>query len=413
MMRPITITIFFAILSLFLRERGIRFGQLFKTPHDRLMFLYLIWIWVSSDDFEYTLGHSYPLLIFYILVVQVAYDPDRLKSFVKWWAIMMYAIAFLAWASEIGFDPMGSYIRTHGSRLQGRLILNTSLFNNPNALGHSVVPLLGVVYLYYGWRQSIFRKLAGGLLAVIPAYTIYLTQSKGTFLSGYVMLMSMLCIRRKLVTKIILITTMLTVGSAAIMYLPRMEDLRRTDGQREEGIEGRIAAWDFGLECLQHRRLLGYAGFPEAFFQSHGFQKPSHSSYVQIGAELSYPGLFFFVGLMYISIRTLIEIRTKDPEMERIRRILFVMLIAYAASGWTVDFAYRATFFMLIGTIAALHRLHLPAENNTYQINLELPTEPAPPQKALFTRLRIIDIPIMICLTWLTVRVWIYLRNWV
>ena len=412
-LRPISLTIFFAILSLLLRERGIQLKQFFRTPHDRLMILYFVWICASSKDFETTFGYAYPLLIFYYLVVLAAYDQERIKSFVKWWALMIYAIAFLAWASEIGFDPTGSYARTHGARLQGRLILNTSLFNNPNALGHSVVPLLGMLYFYFFWNQNFFRRTLSWFLAIIPCYAIYLTQSKGTFLSGYVMTFTMLTIKKNLVSKIAIATTMLTIGSAAIMYLPRMEDLRRGDGQREEGIEGRIAAWNYALQCLENRVIVGYAGFPQSFLQAHGFQKPSHSSYVQIGAELSYPGLFFFIGLMYVSLRTLYELKTTNPEMERIRRILIVLLVAYAASSWTVDFAYRATFFMLIGAVAALHRIHLPAEGSDGQINLELPTEPAPPMAPLFTRLRVIDIPIMICLTYGVIRTWMFLKDWI
>ena len=411
--RPITLTIVFAILSLFLRERGIKFSQLLRTPHDRLMVLYLIWICVASKDLITTLGLAYHLFVFYFLVVLTAYNQERIKSFVGWWALMIYTIAFLAWASEIGFDPMNSYARTHGSRLQGRLILNTSLFNNPNALGHSIVPLLGIIYLYYGWNQHVLKKFQSFVLSIIPCYTIYLTQSKGTFLSGYVMLLSMLTLRQTLLKKMGIVLAMLTLGSIAFMYLPRMEDLRREDGQREAGIEGRVSAWNYAQYCLENGIILGYNGFPKAFFTNHGYQKPSHSSYVQIGAELSYPGLFFFVGLMYMSLRTLHELKPKTQEMERIRRVLFVMLIAYAASSWTVDFAYRATFFMLVGVIAAFHRLHLEPEGADAGINLELPTEPKASAPTLFKKMRVIDIPIMICLTYITVKMWIYLKNWI
>ena len=411
--RPITMTVVFAIISLFLREKGVRFAQLVRTPHDRLMILYLLWICIASKNFFTTLGLAYHLFIFYFLVVLVAYSHERIKSFVKWWALMIYAIAFLAWASEIGFDPTESYSRTHGARLQGRLVLNTSLFNNPNALGHSVIPLLGIIYLFFGWKSNPFKKLYGILLAIIPFYTIYLTQSKGTYLSGYVMTISMLTLRKNLVMKLGILALMLTVGSAAIMYLPRMDELRRPEGDREAGIEGRVAAWNYAQKCFEDGLILGYGGFPQAFFNAHGYQKPSHSSYVQIGAELSYPGLFFFVGLIYVSLRTLHGIKPIDPEQERIRRVLFILLIAYAASGWTVDFAYRATFFMLVGAIAALHRLHLPSDEPAAANNLEFLTEQKQTQEPLFSRLRMVDIPIMICLTYATVKMWFFLKNWI
>ncbi len=411
--RPITLTVIFAVISLFLRENGVRFAQFFRTPHDRLMILYLLWICIASKNFFETLGKTYHLFVFYFLVVLVAYNHERIKSFVKWWALMIYAIAFLAWASELGFDPTESYVRTHGARLQGRLVLNTSLFNNPNALGHSVIPLLGIIYLFFWWNRNPFEKLKGIGLAIIPAYTIYLTQSKGTYLSGYVMTISMLTLRKNFLTKLGILAIMLTVGAAAIMYLPRMEDLRRPDGEREAGIEGRVNAWNYAQKCLQDGVLLGYGEFPPSFFNAHGYQKPSHSSYVQIGAELSYPGLFFFVGLIYVSLRTLHGIKSTDPERERIRRVLFILLIAYAASSWTVDFAYRATFFMLVGAIAALHRQHLPSDEPVTINHLEIITEHPPQEKPLFSKLRMVDIPIMIGLTYATVRMWIYLKNWI
>jgi hypothetical protein len=44
------------------------------------------------------------------------------------------------------------------------------------------------------------------------------------------------------------------------------------------------------------------------------------------------------------------------PDEERIRRMLFVLVISYIVSSWMVDFEYRPTFFMFTAAIAALHR---------------------------------------------------------
>ncbi len=411
--RPVTLVIVLAIASLFLRERGIRLSQILRTPHDRLMILYLFWIGISSNDFWTAISQAYHLFIFYFLVVLVIDDRERLRSFLRWWTSMIFGIAFLAWASEVGFDPTGSHYLTHGTRLEGRLALNTSLFNNPNALGHSVVPLLGMLYLLFFWKRNFFAKLFGTLVGILPTYVIFLTQSKGTYISGYVMMLSVLTLRRSMVMKVGIIAAMLTIGTAGMMYLPRMEDLRRQKDHREEGIEGRLAAWAHALACLQNYQILGFNRFPVSFMNTHGYHKPSHSSYVQIGAELSYPGLFFFVGLIYFSFRTLHDLKPKTVEMERLRRILFVLLVAYAASSWTVDFAYRATFFMLIGCIAALHRLHI---KETIVLESGAVTiEPAKESntKPLFEKIRFMEYPIVALLTYLTVRMWVFLQNWI
>jgi hypothetical protein len=64
-----------------------------------------------------------------------------------------------------------------------------------------------------------------------------------------------------------------------------------------------------------------------------------------------------------LNARTLLFAKTRTPEQERVRRILFVLLLTYCVSGWMVDFAYRASFFMFTAAIAAFHRmLYLRAE---------------------------------------------------
>jgi hypothetical protein len=86
------------------------------------------------------------------------------------------------------------------------------------------------------------------------------------------------------------------------------------------------------------------------------FSKATHCAYNQNGAELGYVGLYLFVGLMYCSIRTLLLVKCEDDDEERIRRAMFAMVVAYAASSWMVDFCYRPTFFLMLATISAFHR---------------------------------------------------------
>jgi hypothetical protein len=82
---------------------------------------------------------------------------------------------------------------------------------------------------------------------------------------------------------------------------------------------------------------------------------------VQTGAELGWPGLLLFLLLIWTNFRTLLFAKTQNVEQERVRRVLFVLVVTYCVSGWMVDFAYRATFFMFSAAIAAFHRLlYLP-----------------------------------------------------
>jgi hypothetical protein len=148
-------------------------------------------------------------------------------------------------------------------------------------------------------------------------------------------------------------------------------DKTKTDG----AIQGRVAAFTFGRKMLsQSWTGVGMYNFGPSFFHRgpmervkqknrphqpfvfQHYKKASHSSYNQNGSELGYPGFTLLIALLYSSFRTLIAARTANSDEERIRRMLFVLVLSYTISSWMVDFAYRPTFFLIIGSTAAFHR---------------------------------------------------------
>ena len=433
LIRPVTLTVGIGILGLITRESGLGLKQLLRTPHDLLMLLLFLWMGYASPPFTATMALTYSLFVFYILIVQSLTNFERIREFLSWWAGAIFAIAALAVASEFGFDPMGGHYLVHNTRLEGRLILNTSLFDNPNALGHSVVPLLGMVYLLMIWKKGALSFKNALVTSSIPLYCIYLTQSKGSYISGFVTLITTINFRRPRAVQILIVAGALTFGVAGMKMLPRMGDLGRGPENREEGIQGRIMAWQYAMSCLEGGVVLGYKQFIGNFYNIYGYAKASHSSYVQIGAELGYPGLCLFVGNLFLCLRTLTRAETKSIEEERVRRVLFVLLFSFVTSGWMVDFAYRATYFMIVGAVAAFHRLYLvppsqrPIENAPTEDEEEEEDEQivrvdfgdlgsdegeVEPEivdatfKPIWNRLRLVDIPLFILLTYLTKKFW-------
>jgi hypothetical protein len=154
-----------------------------------------------------------------------------------------------------------------------------------------------------------------------------------------------------------------------------MNELQST--KTDEAIQGRIKAFTYGRAYYDTlTKGVGQGKFIESLLHDHNYYKASHSTYVQTGAELGRTGLFLFMLLIWVNARTLLFAKTQNPEQERVRRILFVLLFTYCVSGWMVDFAYRASFFLFTAAIAAFHRmLYLKAEETAAAD--ELP-EPAP-----------------------------------
>jgi hypothetical protein len=284
---------------------------------------------------------------------------ERLRRYVWWWAGCVGFVVLLALASRIGIDPLDAKYYTDFVS-KGRLALPLSVFNNPNALGHTVVPLLAMLYFFLIWRRPIFMKEVG-VLALVPVLVcLYLTLSKGAFVAAFVAIISGLIVGRPKVIQVAVLVLALTSGWAGVKQLPRMQELR--EPRREEGIQGRLVAWKFGLEKMNQNRFgLGIFTFGNSFMQDHGYYKAPHSSYVEAGAEQGFIGLMFFVGVLYCSFRLLLTAKIADEEEERLRRILLVLLVAYATSSWMIGWAYK-TFFYLIAACGSAFYRHLHAK---------------------------------------------------
>lgn len=228
------------------------------------------------------------------------------------------------------------------------------------------------------------------------------------------------------------------------------------ESSRDEAIQGRVTAFKFGLNTLKNNIYgVGIHQFMSGMKRTQRFSIAAHSSYVQVGGELGWPGLFIFVGILYCCLRTLISAKTTDVTEERVRRILFVLLVSYAVSSWMVNWPWRTTFFLMVGAIAAFHRLmvakhpanpvetepqteltpasaliglqHAPALSATVPstFNQAALTPTLEKKKALFAqefpdsapaglrwnKLGWVDLVLMIVLTWVTIRFWQYLIN--
>jgi hypothetical protein len=353
--RFVQLTMLASVASLFFRGRSMKWKDFVRTPHDWAMLAFFAWVVIASPAPTDTFREFLNRLVFYVVIVQTLISWDRIKRFLGWWAGMLVAVAALALMSEYSFDPLGSHALTHGI-MKDRLVLNLSMVNNPNALGHTVVPVIPMLYYFCIWKRPLFMKEIGLVTFVIPLWCVYLTVSKGAYVAGAATVLATLMFGRPKAIQAILLAIALAGGVTAVQTLPRMNELQSS--KSDEAIQGRIKAFTYGRGYYDNlTRGVGQDNFIEALLRDHNYYKAAHSTYVQTGAELGRVGLYLFLLVIWTSARTLLFARTENPEQERVRRILFVLLLTYCVSGWMVDFAYRASFFMFTAAIAAFHRM--------------------------------------------------------
>ncbi len=376
----VQLCMYLALWSLFFRDHSIRASDLLKTPHDWAMLAFFLWIVGTSPTPWDTFKNVSSLFIFYIVIVHTLTTVPRIKKFCGWWTFLIVAIAALSVASQHGFDPLNSLDLTN-TRMKGRLALNLSIFRNPNALGHNVVPAIPMLYYFCIWRRPIFMKELGLFLMLLPFYCIYLTVSKGSFLAAGVTSVATLTFGRPKWVQTTLFVVVFVFGGTLMYALPRMNELQKA--KTDEAIQGRVAAFTHGLRMISERTHgVGHGQWLKSFFETNHFRKAAHSSYVQVGAELGYPGFFIFFLILYCCLRTLITAKTTTDEEERIRRILFILVVSYMISSWMVDLGYRPTFFMFAAAIAAFHR-HLHGVKRDDSLEVEsTPVAPIPTWRA-------------------------------
>ena len=200
-------------------------------------------------------------------------------------------------------------------------------------------------------------------------------------------------------------------GGSVLYALPRMQELDKS--KTDEAIQGRIIAFTHGYKMMTTTdHGVGFHHWQESFLAGHYrlkqthtdkeslkktppiLYKAPHSSYVGIGAELGYPGFFLLFGILYCCLRSLVTATTTTPDEERIRRILFVLIVSYMVSSWMVDFAYRPTFFMFAAATAALHRQLLGLHEEKKR-ELSAATERAQPPHGPAWRARLVPEPVL------------------
>lgn len=351
-LKPVKLTMVFAAYAMLVKNKGLSPRDFFKTPHDWLMALYIGWVIYAAESHMGAFTEFMKYIGFYWIIVIVLHDMERIQRFLNWWTVMILVVAALGVSSLYFWDPMGAKDLTENT-FEGRLVLTTSIFNNPNALGHGVVPVVPMLYFLFLWKRPIFIKEVALVILILPLYCLYQTFSKGAYLSGGATLMAGLLFGRPKIVQIALVVIALTGGITIVKSLPRMDELNRGEG----GIQGRLAAWEWGLEKMQNQPYgIGWKQFVPLFNREMQFNKAAHSSYVQTGAELGFKGLFLFIGVLYGSLRTVMTVKTKNIEEERIRRMLFCLVCSYAMSSWVIDFGARSTFFMIPAAIGAFQR---------------------------------------------------------
>ena len=375
---------------------------LLRTPHDWCILAYYAYVVWNAPDTRAALMGFLPLAVFYALTVQSLTSWERIAGYLKAWNVMLLGVAALAVGSLYDLDLTGAQDMT--TKNAGRLAIGTWLHNNPNSLAHTVIAAIPLSYLAWFWKGGAGgRLIAFPIAASLACMCAYHASSKGAYLVTGGLIVLLFVIGRPIGVKLFSLAVASTVGLSAFSFLPRMTDLAHLS--TNEGVQGRLMAWEQAKTVFDASATgVGWKQFiPWVTWEGETFVKATHSSYVQIAADLGLYGLFLYVAGLWLALRGLafaaphftMDVRNREFS----RRAALILMIAYTVSSWMINREYHTEYFLMIAVAGALHRLCL--------------TDPAAtaaedaPRPWLFPDWR--DFAATAGLTWVIVEMWEYI----
>jgi hypothetical protein len=407
-----------------------------RTPHDwAMLFLYSYVVWNAPSEAGAKMG-MLSLVVFYYLTTHALSTWERVLGYLKVWNVLLLILAAFGVLLTLGLDITKGQEMT--DYYQGRISLGTWMANNPNALGHTVVVAIPLSYLLYFWRGSATgRLIIFPLCVALVGWCALETESKGAFLVGGILTMLLFVVGRPRWVQIFVVIASLSAGMGALKFLPRMEKMG--DLRSDDGVQGRLMAWEMAQTAMEQnttgvgwRQFIALVDWQEGNYWHYADPKSTHSSIVQIGADLGKYGLFIWLLVLWTGLRTLIFLKARNDTEERCRRAVMSMLTAYLISGWMINREYHTEYYLLVALAAAIHRLNIarsfesdpdesenapvimpwsvPALNYMFQPEDENEgKQPNSKARPLWNKLNWIDISVGVLATWAFIEIWDYI----
>jgi len=247
-------------------------------------------------------------------------------------------------------------------------------FLNPNTVARTMCFLVPVALALIGSTDSsVKRALAFGMIFVY-IFVMFKMLSRGAIVSlALIGVVYILTSRRKAVSMVLAMVVLAAAVVAVPGVMERMKTVPRF--RRDASAMSRVKLWRAGVGFAFQRPLWGVgvscyrlatARHFGTFSQDRGLAwKTPHSSYVQVMAEMGFPALFIYLGLLGTSLYEARKVhrrmeRLDSPgarELARVSHAVFLALLAVMIVALTHSDAYDWTLHMLVALCVCVKQI--------------------------------------------------------
>ena len=330
------------------------------TSQDKFFLLMLLWMVLSTavngfhDRSTEIIFNYSKWFVLYKLVSMTVTSTDRLRTAALMLVFFGLVLAVegidhktsqsgLGWAGQaLGWiDPEAAAAGEPG---RTRWI---NIFDGPGVFCVVYTVALPFVMQYLVTPFGAGARLLGmGLLALLLV-AIYFTGSRGGFLTTLALFALFVAVRYKIsLMKIALVGAVISVAfTLAPSYITTLDDPSKSTKYR-------VQMWIEGVEMVQQNPLFGIG---KGNFLKYTGKLIAHNSSIEIMGETGLPGLFFWIGLIYMSLKNVLYfiLETNRDRDKAYATGLGLSVLGYIVSSMFVTLEYETLYFLL-GLCAAL-----------------------------------------------------------
>ncbi len=296
-------------------------------------------------------------MVVYLLVAALVVNFQRLR-------FTMYLLLVLTLYHAIqGIIQYHTGIGIGGQTMVAGRIQGIGIFADPNYLAMTLLIMLPLTYLKFVTGKTLLPRVVALVCMAVLIYALFLTNSRGGFISFGVLIMLMFSRRfgykTGLVVGALFFTAIFAVGP---------ERMREFD-TREESAEGRVEAWAEGLRMLETHPLFGVGAWN---FTTYHYRE-AHNSFVNCASELGLFGLMPWILLFVTSLKQMRFIgRARDPSIHSTiglySEAISYAIIAFMVSAFFISVTFHHLLYIIIGLASATTSMFISTTGERYEL---------------------------------------------
>jgi hypothetical protein len=363
---------------------GMVISKKHKFTYDRTT-LFLLWFICSMmlsnivNGQFYTIGTYFPqvlsTLIIFLLTQTAISKPKQIDYFIL---LIIYLILFICFQCYLqyttganwgGLEPisrgLGVDPDTGLSMFRELQVVWFGILQDPNDLGMLLIAFMPYIVSRIFYQElPITRKIFWLSAFVLIAYTVILTNSRGSMLSLIGGLACFYIIKKRSMTGFMIAGI---IALALLAIAPsRMGEL----GSGDHSAMGRIYAWILALELLAMNPFFGIGA--KHFLDFHDLT--THNSYVLAMVENGLIGFFGFFSIISISVYTMVKaaynIKDKKKSIEVIA--LVSGMLGILISIFFISRTYVLLPYLYIAIMMTYLRVNYPDLHQKYITKLSI-----------------------------------------